>query len=273
MADTFPDFAPMNTAKSGVMDQQKLLLAADPGWGKTTQAMNYQKVYGKGFILSGESGLVSIADAGIDYLPFTSWDGKHDPANDVYSFLGVRKMMQSEGFKKQGYKWIMVDSLTEASDLAYEWAEAKEVEDAADQNRKVNDFAKYTGHNDSIIAECKRIRDLPYHVVVTALLKEVDDGMGGTAFRPNVRGKAVPQHLCGLFDHVFAGIRTTVGEGETPRIERMIVTDQVNGYLGKARDQKQRLRAIEETGNVTHLFAKMEMSDDEYEKRKSASSK
>ena len=94
----------------------KLLLYAHHGFGKTFQCRYFQKRYGKGLILSGEAGLKSVEDVNIDYLPFTSWDGNHDPENGDYSFTGIVKMLQSKEFKEAGYKWIAIDSLTELSE-------------------------------------------------------------------------------------------------------------------------------------------------------------
>ena len=92
----------------------------------------------QGLILSGEAGLKSIEDVDIDYLPFSSWDGRivktkddrlnqvpADPENGDYSFRSIMQMMQSEEFKKQGYNWIAVDSLTELSERLLEYLEYK----------------------------------------------------------------------------------------------------------------------------------------------------
>ena len=71
----------------------KVLLYAHHGYGKTYQCRYYEKRYGKGLIISGESGLKSVEDVDIDYVPFTSWDGNHDPEDGKYSYRGVCKMV------------------------------------------------------------------------------------------------------------------------------------------------------------------------------------
>ena len=48
----------------------KVLLYSHHGYGKTYQCRHYEKRYGKGLIISGESGLKSIEDVSIDYAPF-----------------------------------------------------------------------------------------------------------------------------------------------------------------------------------------------------------
>ena len=78
-------FEPLNTSGDDTA-KRKVLLYGHHGWGKTTQLKYFQEEYGKGFIFSGESGLSSIRSAGIDYLPFSSWDNPSDPKKGIYSF-------------------------------------------------------------------------------------------------------------------------------------------------------------------------------------------
>jgi hypothetical protein len=42
-----------------------------------------------------------------------------------------------------------------------------------------------------------------------------------------------------------------------PRVRRYIVTDEISGWHGKARDPRNTLKAFEECDNVTELLAKM----------------
>ena len=76
-------FKPMSTSDVTENEPTKTLLYAHHGYGKTYQCRYYQKRFGKGLILSGEAGLKSIEDVAIDYLPFSSWDGKQDHDNGV----------------------------------------------------------------------------------------------------------------------------------------------------------------------------------------------
>ena len=92
--------------------KDKTLVMGHHGWGKTHQCRYYQKEYGAGLILSGESGLKSLEDTDIEYVDFSSWDGEHDPEKGIYSFRGIIRMMNTPEFKKSGYQWLAVDSLT-----------------------------------------------------------------------------------------------------------------------------------------------------------------
>ena len=91
-------FKAQNT-KDSTTSYMKSLFFAPHGWGKTTQFKHLQEHYGKGFIISGESGLSSIRSAGIDYLPFDSWNGTSDPAANSYSFVDIFKWMKTPEFK------------------------------------------------------------------------------------------------------------------------------------------------------------------------------
>ena len=103
-------FKVMSTADLQQSGPTKVLLYAHHGWGKTYQCRHYQKRYGKGLILSGEAGLKSVEDVGIDHLPFfMGWKARS--RQRTYSFRGIVKMMMSDDFQAMGYKWIALDSL------------------------------------------------------------------------------------------------------------------------------------------------------------------
>jgi hypothetical protein len=258
---------PKNTADH-TTSYRKLLLYAHHGWGKTTQMKHYQLAYGPGLILSGESGLSSIRGAGIDYLPFTSWDGTHDPANDKYSFKEiVRWIATSSEFRDAQYKWIGVDSLTELSDMALAEMKVEAERKAAIGKGKVNGFEVWGDYAAQMIGACKWVRDLPMHVIVTALAKEQTDANNDVEYWPMVAGKQVQQQLPGIFDCVLCGVRKTSGDPENGAVvERYIITDEVKGWHGKVRDENHRLRTVERASDVTKLFKRMDMTDVDYAK-------
>ena len=231
----------------------KVLLYAHHGWGKTYQCRYFQKRYGKGIIISGEAGLKSVEDVDIDYLPFSSWNGKHDPEEGVFSFRGIVKMLGSDEFKKAGYKWIAIDSLTEMSERLVE-----QLENEWKEKGKTADFQMWGEYNRLMLGSLKWIRDLPYHVYVSALAKEEKDANDVTQYWVLVKGQAVSKHVPALFDHVFCGVRTTEKtEGGRPKVKRYVVTDEVSGWHGKARDPLNRLKPYEEVDDITELLERM----------------
>jgi hypothetical protein len=252
-------FTPLNT-KDETTSFRKTLLIGVAGWGKTTQARHYKRHYGKGFIISGESGLSSIRSEGIDYLPFTSFDGPVDHAAGVYSFVEICKLIMSPEFKAAGYKWIMLDSLTELSDLTYAWADAKSAATAAATGKKQNGFEVWGELKDKMIGACKFIRDLPYHVIVTSLEKSSDNENGEAIYLPLVQGNAIQAQIPGIFDNVLYGVTATVKEADKSVTKRFILTGPYNGRNAKVRDESGSVNTVEETGDVTTILLKMDTS-------------
>ena len=245
----------------------KVLLYAHHGYGKTYQCRYYQKRFGKGLIISGEAGLKSVEDVDIDYVPFTSWDGNHDPEDGHYSYRGVCKMIDKS--IKSGdwpYKWIAIDSLTELSERLLEHLEAE-------HKGNPNGFQIWGDYSRMMIGTLKWIRDLDMHVYVTCLAGEEKDANDVTQYWPFVKGAKVSKQIPALFDHVLCGVRTTEkNDAGLPKVTRYIVTDEASGWHGKVRDPRQRLKPYEKTDDVTELLARMSMPNDEWEKYNSAQS-
>jgi hypothetical protein len=260
------NFAPKNTADDETA-RRKVLLYGHHGWGKTTQLKYFQEEYGKGFILSGESGLSSIRQAKIDYLPFTSWGGQSNADKNEYSFIDIFKWTRTDEFAKQGYKWIGIDSLTELSDMSYKFAEAEAKAQAEKIGKKNADgFAVWGNHAQQLIGACKAIRDMDLHVIVTALAKESQDDNGGIDYWPMVAGKATTQQLPGIFDCVFCGVRVTKEDDGKQKVLRYTITDEVRGWHGKVRDERRRLKPVEQSGNIVELLKRLDMDDEEFAK-------
>lgn len=252
-------FKVMKTSTLAKDGPTKTLLYAHHGFGKTYQTRYYQARYGKGLILSGESGLKSLEDCDIDYLPFSSWDGKHDPEEGVYSFRGIVKMLMTPEFAEAGYKWIAIDSLTEMSERLLEHLERE----YADSN---NAFEKWGEYSRLMIGSLKWIRDLPLHVYVTCLAGEEKDHNDQTHFWPFVKGQKVSKQVPAIFDHVLCGVRGTERDDKgVPRVRRYVITDEVSGWHGKVRDPRGRIRPQEAVDDVTELLARMSMTDEEWE--------
>lgn len=265
-------FKTLNTADKSA-HAHKTLLYAHHGFGKTYQFRHYREEYGRGLIISGESGLSSVADCDIEFLPFSSWDGEHDPDMGVYSFVGIVRMLRDVDLVAEGFTWIGIDSLTEMSERCLSHYQALHEAQARADNKKMDGFAVWGDYERAMIGYLKWVRDLPLHVLVTALAMEEEDDNGQTHYWPMLKMKKVAKHVPALFDHVFCGIRHTVeqdaGGGSTvTRVQRQIITDEVRGWHGKTRDPRQRLRAIENNPNVIALHKRMLMDDEEFERAK-----
>lgn len=238
---------PKSTKGVGLTEPHKVLLYGHHGWGKTWQVRNLQKRYGHGLLLSGEKGLKSLSDADIPHVPFTSWDGPHDPANDIFSFRGIASYISSPAFRTAGYNWLALDSLTELSEMVYAWAQ-KETEGTK------NGFALWDLYGQKMIGTLKWIRDLPVHVYVTSLAAESSDDNSNSDYWPHVKGNKVAKQIPAIFDHVFCAIRKDVVVGDEVQTQRFIVTEQMHGWHGKVRDPYHRIKSVEETNDITELL-------------------
>ena len=237
----------------------KVLLYAHHGWGKTYQCRYYQEAFGPGLIISGESGLKSIEDVDIDYVPFTSWDG--DDKDGTYSFRSITKSIKEDNMLEK-YNWLAIDSLTELGERLIEHLEVVHAESK-------NGFVLWQDYSRLMTGSLKWIRDLPVHVYVTALAKEEKDANDVTQYWPMLPGAAVGKKVPALFDHVMCGVRVTeVDQNGRPRVKRYIATDEVSGWHGKARDPRGRLEAYEACDNITSLFKKMSMTKEELNQSK-----
>jgi len=251
------NITPLNTKDGSIEQALKTLCYGYHGAGKTTQAAYYADAYGKGLIISGESGLASVADKDIDYIPFSTFDR---PAKEgEYSFKDIVGFVQSPAFKERGYKWVCLDSATELSQRCFADVEAE----TANSN---NNFEKWGIYERKIMAAFKWIRDLPVHVLITALAAEETDDNGKVNFWPMMVQKKVQKLAPALYDNVFCLVRQTSDNDGKLDVVRYVVTDQVKGWHGKSRDPYRRLSPLENTDNITTLLKKISMSEEAYKK-------
>ncbi len=244
-----------NSTSNAGMKHHKTLLYGHHGWGKTYQCRYYAEEYGKGLIISGESGLASLSDVDIDVVDFVGWDSKYHPnlEEGQYCFRDILRLVKSDEFKKEEYKWICIDSLTEMSDRCM--ADVEKEFDSPTDMRKWQDYER------QMIGALKFIRDLPYEVYVTCLAKEEKNDNDAIEYWPMVTQTKVAKKLPALFDHVFCGLRSTDESSGAVTVSRQIITDSVRGWHGKTRDPRGRLKAVEKSGNVVELLKRMSSDD------------
>jgi hypothetical protein len=242
----------------------KVLLYAHHGYGKTYQCRYYAKRYGKGLIISGESGLKSLEDVDIDYVEFTSWM----EFEDIYRYLSG--LIKNGNFAKTGYKWIAIDSLTELSDRLVEMNEDKYKGKDGDIDRSKS-FAMWAEYSRRMIGVLKWLRDLPVHVYMCCLAKEEESANGSSKeFWPMVAGSKTQKQIPALFDHVFCGKKVEVTDPDTGKItvKRYLIADEVSGWHGKVRDPYGVIKAYEEESDVTELLARMSTATAKNQKEK-----
>jgi hypothetical protein len=158
--------------------------------------------------------------------------------------------MDTDDFRNAGYKWIMLDSLTELSDRLIQHLEV-EYRDSR------NKLAMWGDNQRLMLGSVKWIRDLPYNVVVTALAKEETNDNGETDYWAMIKGASIQKQLPAIFDNVLCGVRVTDGDRTNPQIERFLVCDEVRGWKGKVRDPNRKIEAVMRTADITDIFKLM----------------
>lgn len=242
-----------STSNIALDNPSKSLLYAKHGFGKTYTARYYAEAYGKGLILSGEAGLKSLQDVEIDYVSFTAWEDAS--GTDGVAFKDVLKMMKSPDFKAKGYAWIMVDSLTELCDLIFKHYDRV--------HEKSNGFAVWADYGKAVEGTLRMMRDQnDYHICFTCLAKEEVDANGRTEYWPAIQQSKMAKKVPALFDNVFAGAKIPgKSAGGTPIAQRVIYTDEINGWHGKVRDPNGVVRPMEETSNIVEIIQRIQIGE------------
>jgi hypothetical protein len=176
----------------------KALIFGPSGAGKTSIAKTIANPKDI-LVISAESGLLSLAGSGIDYIDITVDDSKKDmPPTPLQPSERITKLKEVYDYLAKGtnYKWVMLDSLTELSQIIVT-ALQKEFPDRKDSLVLWSENAK------RMRAIIKNFRDLPkYNVVMTSLI-DIDKDENNKRFTvPDVAG-SLKREVQAFFDEVF----------------------------------------------------------------------
>lgn len=170
-----------------------MLVFAPSGAGKTSLAKTVTNPKDI-LVISAESGLLSLAGSGIDFVDITK-DEKDLPLSPEER---IKKLKSVYDFLALGtnYKWVMLDSITEISQIMVT-ALQKEFPDRKDSLVLWSENAK------RMRAVVKNFRDLPkYNVVMTSLV-DIDKDENNKRFTvPDVAG-GLKREIQAFFDEVF----------------------------------------------------------------------
>lgn len=253
---------------------QKTLLSGPPGIGKTTQAKFLQKKYGKTLILNCENGLSSISGESIDVLTFSRYYPLPQAEEEAAAAAGdnsiIGLMYYLKNFAKdEGYKVLVVDSITKASSFIL--AEAEKVVEA--EKKKEN---KYQRHNVMLMNFIETLIAFDWcHVVCLALEKKdtyehpgrPESGEKIPVLHPYVQGSKIVDYLMGPFDNVWAMKKEFDAEDPT-KFERVFITSSYMSHTCKTRDWNKptRLQPREAVSDMTTLMSRLTMSPEQWAK-------
>lgn len=209
--------------------QVKMLVYGQSGIGKTSLMGTLEP--SETLIISAESGLLCLADKAIDVIEVKSYEA----VRAAFAYL-------SKGEDEGKYKYVAIDSLTEISDMLVKHLKAK------DEYRNPSNVLKMWGEfSESIVGLIKAFRDLPRHVVFSALSDDVNDG-GIITKLPLISGNKAQKLLSSFFDEVFY---LSINQDN----EREIFTQPTHHFIAKDRSGK---LAPTEAPNLMQIIAKIQ---------------
>lgn len=230
MPDVLTSIGGIPITKPGGTGALKILVYGNPGSGKTYLVGTAPDDLRSSptLLLDFEAGTLSIEGKNVDVVRITSFK----QFNEVYAFLQTQKH----------YKMVVLDSGTETQKLNMYgiMADMQALQPHRDPDRpQIDDWGKSAEQMRKLL---RYLRDLPLHVVVTALAQEYRDERDGTIYcKPSMPGKLADE-ICGMFDLVgYLGV-ATVREGEGPTaptkdIRRMLWQPTAK-YIAKDRSGK-----------------------------------
>lgn len=206
----------------------KVLIYGRAGIGKTRTCATAPKP----LIISAESGLLSLVDAGVDYVEVNTVDD----VNDVYQWLTSSK-------EAKKYDTICLDSISEIAEVLLSTFKSQ-----------VTDARQAYGQlNDEMTKTIRSFRDISgKNVVFTAKeVRIVDEAVGKTSFVPAMPGKTLTNGLPFFFDEVFPLLPGKLESGEEYTYLQTYADLHREG-----KDRSGRLEKVEEP-DLTKLFNKI----------------
>lgn len=198
------------------------LIVGESGIGKTSLAKTFPEPHDSVLIISAESGLLCLQGTDIPVHEV-------DP-NDAMGSIGeIYEYLQSDEAKRR-FKYILIDSLTEISQLIL--ANLKEDPKLADPKNAFPLWNKYSEHMVKIVKVFRDMND--YTVFFTCLTKQEKDGMV-MIDELNVQGSNLKDSLKSYFDLVLHYKVFTDKDGEK---HRALISDMSESRLAKDRSGK-----------------------------------
>lgn len=190
--------------------------------------IKYEKVNPeKVCVLSAEAGLLSVRELVV------AGQVEGYEIGSLEDFQDAQIMCMSPDFKKQGYRWIFIDSLTEISSRCSEALQKR-------YPLKSDSFKMWGEYNQILTDIIKAFRDMSeYNIVFTCLEGRDKDNEGISRLVPDIAGSGVKNRLVSYFDEVLymQSIRGQDGKTQT--------WFSTSAPIGMAKDRSGKLDAFE----------------------------
>jgi len=210
-------------------EKLSIVVFGEPNAGKTSLARTIKE---KAIIVDAEGGLQSINDLETDtFRLYENTEGSEVPRHERFDRL-VKFMnyLKTDDGKKNQFKWVIIDSLTEVSQNLLEQVKYEE-DQKKKAGEKINSFEKWTNYKDRMESFVKDIRDMKgYNILALALVDESKNEDGSKDKRVDIEGK-ISQRIPAIFDEVMYLHRDNEGK-------RVLVTDNYKNIVCKDRSGK-----------------------------------
>ena len=249
---------------------QKTLLSGPPNREDYASKVFAKKIW-KTLILNCENGLSSISGESIDVLTFSRYYSLPQAEEEAAVAAGDNSveglMYYLKNFAKaEGYKVLVVDSITKASSFILE--EAERVVEAEKKNH-------YSRHNKMLMSFIETLISFDWmSCSVSRLRKRILmstlDGLSQEkkfVLHPYVQGSKIVDYLMGPFDNVWAMKKEFDAEDPT-KFERVFITSSYMSHTCKNRDWNKptRLQPREAVSDMTTLMSRLTMSPEQWAK-------
>ena len=215
------------TNKVGTSQGVKILVYGRPGTGKTT----FCGTAPRPFILSAESGLLSLRRSALPYIEVNSIE----ELESAYDYLMMPSMLPH-------YDTICLDSVSEIAEqsLAYHKSRTRD-------GRKA-----YGDYVDQMVPLLKKFRGAPKHVIASCKQGSIkDEIMGNISYAPTAPGQQLAKELPYIFDEV---LNTNIGKDTAGKTFHYIRAHPDEQY--EAKDRSGVLDEIEPP-DASHIIAKI----------------
>jgi phage nucleotide-binding protein len=200
----------------------KALFYGSPGVGKTVLAASAEDVPDLQPMLfcDAEAGTLSIRSRKFDVLRV-----------DTYEKL--RAVVAHLRGNPRGYRTVVFDSLSEIQRLMLKHIVKEAAKDDADHDKDLPELRDYLRLADRMRTLMRILRDLPIHIIITALDRESKDEREGTITVGPGLLNSVSNEVCAFQDLV--GYLTVVSNKETGDVVRKLLVQPTGKYAAKDR--------------------------------------